>query len=250
MPDLQNALGVRYLEQTRFTREGLAAMARPQIEGAPVFKRYEGAPLTELPRSLDFHGGNLWQALSHRRSERRYDRSQQIDPSTLALLCWAMQGVTAQKGPYYLRTSPSAGALYPLETYVAVERVKGIEPGVYHLDVRAFGLSQIRPGSAGADVAAACLDQAFMTGAAVNVIWTSVHRRNMVKYGHRGMRYVLLDAGHACQNLLLAATALELAACPVAAFFDEELNDLLGVDGEEESAVYAASVGVKAPTQT
>jgi len=70
-------------------------------------------------------------------------------------------------------------------------------------------------------------------------------RRNFAKYGHRGLRYVLMDAGHICQNMLLAAEALNLGACPVAAFYDDELNRLLNLDGEEESVVYLASVGSK-----
>lgn len=67
----------------------------------------------------------------------------------------------------------------------------------------------------------------------------------MSKYGERGLRYLLLDAGHICQNLLLAAEALNLAACPVAAFFDWEMNELLNLDGEEETVLYLAPVGEK-----
>jgi len=92
---------------------------------------------------------------------------------------------------------------------------------------------------------AASLGQGMIRNSAAVFVWTAVLRRTMSKYGHRGLRYIFLDAGHICQNLLLAAEALGLGACPVAAFFDRELNSLLGVDGEEESAIYMAVVGRK-----
>ncbi len=90
---------------------------------------------------------------------------------------------------------------------------------------------------------AAAIHQEFLARAAAVFCWSAVFRRNMSKYGDRGMRYICMDAGHICQNLLLAATALGRPACPVAAFFDDELNAILGVDGEEEGALYLAAVG-------
>ncbi|MCL2340729.1 MAG: nitroreductase family protein, partial [Proteobacteria bacterium] len=77
-------------------------------------------------------------------------------------------------------------------------------------------------------------------------IWTAVLRRNFHKYGDRGLRYVFLDAGHICENLLLAAGAIGGGGCPVAAFFDEEVDAIVGIDGEEETALYLASVGWQA----
>ena len=91
----------------------------------------------------------------------------------------------------------------------------------------------------------ACLDQKFTAQAPVVFLWTGVFRRAMSKYGDRGMRYILLDAGHICQNLLLAAEAVGCGGCPIGAFYDNELNNLLQIGGEEESILYAASVGGK-----
>lgn len=161
----------------------------------------------------------------------------------LAFLLWAMQGVTAQAGPYLLRTAPSAGALSPIETYIAVDCVDGLDAGLFHFDVRNFQLEQLVDQSVSALVARGALDQGFVSKAAVTFIWSAVFRRNMVKYGHRGLRYIFLDCGHICQNLLLAAEGLGLKSCPVAAFYDEELNNLLDLDGVEESVVYLASLG-------
>ena len=97
----------------------------------------------------------------------------------------------------------------------------------------------------GNKVAEAALGQSFMAKAGLVFIWSAILRRNMSKYGHRGLRYIFMDAGHICQNLLLAAEALGLGACPVAAFYDDELNTLLGLDGAEESVIYMAAVGAK-----
>jgi SagB-type dehydrogenase family enzyme len=109
--------------------------------------------------------------------------------------------------------------------------------------VRDWCLETLQTGEFGTHLAKACLDQRFMAQAAFNVCWSAVLRRNMAKYGHRGMRYIFMEAGHVCQNLLLAAEGLELSACPVGAYFDQEVNDLFALDGEEESLIYFASVG-------
>lgn len=133
-----------------------------------------------------------------------------------------------------------------METYLAIERVDGLEPGIYHFAVQGFRLERLSSLPPGQLLAEACLGQGFMAQAPVNFIWTSIFRRTMAKYGHRGMRYILLDAGHICQNLLLAGGFLGLGGCPVAAFYDDEVNALLGVDGQEESVLYLASLGRKA----
>ena len=84
-----------------------------------------------------------------------------------------------------------------------------------------------------------------MENAAVNIIWTSIARRTLAKYGDRGGRYIFLDAGHICQNVLIAAEALSFGSCPVAAFYDQDVNNLLDIDGVEETAIYGASIGKK-----
>ena len=130
-----------------------------------------------------------------------------------------------------------------METYLLVLGVEGLPSGAYHFNVGDFCLELLREGDFAHQISQACLNQRFMGQSAVDFCWSAVFRRCMSKYGHRGLRYILMDAGHICQNLLLAAEALQLAACPVAAFFDDEVNTLFGLDGEEESAIYCASLG-------
>jgi SagB-type dehydrogenase family enzyme len=144
-----------------------------------------------------------------------------------------------------LRTAPSAGALYPIETYLAVDAVDGLKPGLYHLNVFGFHLERLNGQTRARDIARAALDQSFIADASVVFIWSAILRRTMSKYGHRGIRYIFMDAGHICQNLLLAAQAMDLSACPVAALYENELNSLLGLDGEEETVIYIAPVGVE-----
>ncbi len=242
MSELKKTTGYLFLQESKLARETIGSAARPAIPPAEPFKRYPSAEKVLLPRRWDGERTNIWQVLQHRRSARRYTQGT-ISLADLALLLWASQGVTAQAGPYYLRTAPSAGALYPIETYVAADRVSGVEPGLFHFDVRGFQLERLESGRVIKRVAAAALDQAFVSSASVVFIWSAVLPRTMSKYGNRGLRYVFMDAGHVCQNLLLAADALGLGACPVGALFDDELNEILGVDGQEETAVYIAPVG-------
>jgi SagB-type dehydrogenase family enzyme len=144
---------------------------------------------------------------------------------------------------YALRSAPSAGALYPIETYLSIQMVEGVEPGIYHYDVRQHELDLLRPGDFRAAVAEAALDQDFLAEAAVVFAWTAVFARSKWKYKERAYRYVYLDAGHIAQNVALAAVALGLGSCQIAALYDDEVNAVLGVDGKEESIVYMTALG-------
>ncbi len=240
MPDYLRSLGFTFLEGTKLSREDLFR-EREEISPAAYFKSYPEAPRLKLPRP-DFPPADLFEALLHRRSERIY-RPAALSLKELVLLLWASQGVTARAGRYLLRTAPSAGALYPVETYLAVHRVEGIPPGLYHLEIREWALEELARGNYGAELKEAALGQGFCETAAVVFVWSGVPRRTMSKYGSRGVRYLFMDVAHICQNLLLSAEALGLAACPIGAFFDEEMNALFGLDGTEETVIYLATVG-------
>lgn len=243
MPDLKRSSGFRYVADTKFKRETLGSRARPHIKSGATFKRFPEAKNLILPRTWPEESDSLWNLLQRRRSRRKFS-DKPVSLQELARLLWAAQGITARAGTHFLRTSPSAGALYPIETYVAAERVDGVAKGIYHFNVAEFQLEQIRTSeSIGEEVAHAALDQTFIAAGAATFIWSAVFRRNMSKYGNRGGRYLFMDAAHICQNLLLAAESLGLAACPVAAFYDDELNDMLDLDGDEESVLYLAVTG-------
>lgn len=244
MPELKETSGFQYLKGTRFDRLTIANRQRPVIAEVDTFKRYPRAQKIALPRTWKLDEERLVPLLQSRRSLRRYS-AEPLSLEHLAFLLWAAQGITAQAGRYLFRTAPSAGALYPIETYINAHSIQGLAAGLYHFDAEHFALDRLTDGDQSEAVAHACLDQGFMTQAPVIFLWTGVLRRAMHKYGDRGLRYILLDAGHICQNMLIAAEAVGCGGCPVAALYDDEINQLLRIDEQEESALYAAAVGKK-----
>jgi SagB-type dehydrogenase family enzyme len=172
---------------------------------------------------------SLERTLAGRRSVRRYGP----DALTLAeagQLLWAAQGVTHRDGK---RTSPSAGALHPLEAYLVADRVADLEPGVYGYQPLGHRLSEVSSGRVLSDLAASAWGQDWIAGAAAAIALSAVYARTSERYGERGQRYVHMEAGHAAQNVLLQATALDLSAVVVGAFDDVEIARLLGGDPAE-----------------
>lgn len=235
-------IGQSYLKETRYSRAGLGERRR-SYPPAPPYKEYpQAAQRLPIRPQRDFPPADLWEALARRRSLRTYyDRP--LTQDELAALVWATQGVTLATRTYLLRTAPSAGALYPVETYLAVHKVEEVPPGIWHLNLPDFALELLREADTRQALVQAGLGQKFLGDAAVVFIWTGILNRARCKYRERAIRYIFLDAGHICQNLMLAATALNLGCCPVGAFFDEEVEALVGADGQEEVALYLAAVG-------
>ncbi len=238
----ETGIARRYLEETRYRRRTMKerSLAYPR---APLYKEYpEAGPRLSLDPESGRREADLWQCLARRRSQRHYlDRP--LTRAELAALLWATQGITGSMGGYHFRASPSAGALYPVETYLAVHRVEGVTPGIWHFQVLDFALELIAAGDFRQPLVAAGLAQDFLGEAGAVFIWTGILNRGRWKYRERAVRYLFLDAGHICQNLMLAATALGLGVCPVGAFFDEEVESLVQVDERQEVALYLASVG-------
>lgn len=203
------------------------------------YLRVGDAPVINLPTVAAPPGMTVARALEQRRSLREYaDRALSADE--LAWVVHAATGITSSQGR---RTAPSAGGLYPLETYVAVRSVAGIDPGVYHVDVRAQALEPVREGSVAGDLMVAGLGQDFLRQAPVVLVLTGLFQRSRWKYRERHYRYVCWEGGHVTQNVYLAAESLGLGACMVGAFFDGMVNDLVGADGRREAALGLVAVG-------
>ncbi|MBL7140151.1 MAG: SagB/ThcOx family dehydrogenase [Planctomycetes bacterium] len=233
-----------YQNGTAYRREGLPAKDPHWQQGVGPFKSYAegGARVLALQRPSTWPKADLWETLGARRSHRRFAEGP-LAQQDLMLLLWAAQGIT-QPGPWPFRTAPSAGALYPVETYVCAARVEGIRPGVYHWELPEGRLALVAGrNDVSAAARSACLGQDMVSQAAATFVWSAVWARSGQKYGDRALRYVYLDAGHLAENLHLAATALGLGACMIGAFLDDAMNDLVGVDGDDEAVVYAACVG-------
>ncbi len=236
-------IGKSYQDLTRYVRgalprHGLDWDAKPSLR-----KEYPNAIKTvELPSPEIDGGPPLWKTLQERRSERSYAR-EPITIQQLSQLLWATQGTTGEISHTKFRTAPSAGALYPVETYLVVNRVDGLAPGLYHYAALDGVLRLLREGDLGQEAAAAALDQQMAKNAAVVFIWTAIPERAKWKYLERAYRYIYLDAGHIAQNLYLAAGGLGLGCCAIAALYDDEANGLVGVDGTSETVIYMCAVG-------
>ncbi len=243
MDQKREGMGDLYHRETRYRR---GAMPRGGLNWA-----HEPSPYKEFPhllkhyqiRPLDQRSGKpIWEVIGQRRSMREFSR-QSITFSELSQMVWATQGITSNARGFGFRATPSAGALYPIETYMVVNRVEEMSPGIYHYNVKKAELVLLKEGDFGSDLCHAGLGQEMLEEAASVFIWTAVVERSKWKYRERAYRYVYMDVGHIGQNLYLAATALNLGCCTVGAFFDEEVDHLIGVDGKEEISVYLGAIG-------
>jgi SagB-type dehydrogenase family enzyme len=238
----KKGLAFSYVQGTKYYRERSPRDDLGSIPTPERFKTYREAEKLQLPQPDLSEPADLWQCLAKRRSERN-TTPDPLRIEELSKLLWAAQGVTARAGMHLLRTAPSAGALYPFENYLYIDRVEGVPQGIYHFDVAEFALARLQEGDFNQQITAASLGQPVVRKAAVVIIWTAVMLRCMVKYRDRAVRYIAMDLGHVCQNVQLAATALGFGSCPIGAFFDDEINTLLELDGEEETALYMVTVG-------
>lgn len=237
-------IGDIFQQETKYTPERLRGHSLDWSHRPPPFKNHESPILIiPLPEPEITDGPNLWTILNTRRSRRTYDVQRPISLETLSVLLWAIQGVTAIYGDTYFRTAPSAGGLYPVETYLNIRLVEGLESGIYHFRPQAFDLEFLKKGDYSRELAEAALGQGMVMNAQVTFIWTAIVERSKWKYRQRAYRYIYLDAGHIAQNLYLAGEAVRLGVCAIGALFDEEVNRLIGVDGINETVIYMASVG-------
>ena len=195
----------------------------------------------ELPAPSTSGGKPINEVLAKRRSVRKYSGT--LPLNDLSQLLWAGQGVTRRLGNYLLRTAPSAGALYPVETYLLANKVDTLPIGLYRYDVESHQLVEFRMGNLGPAMAQAALNQNMVSDAPVTFIWTMVPSRSTWKYKERAFRYTCLDAGHIAQNVALAAVSLGYGSCQIAAFIDDKVNHLMGLDVEEETAIYMTTIG-------
>jgi len=238
----KEGLAFRYIQGTKYHRDKSLKDDLGPIPAVRSIKNYPDAQRFDLPKPDLSHSADLWQCLSRRRSKRD-TTPDPLSLNELATLLWAAQGVTARVGTHLLRTAPSAGALYPFETYLYVDHVDDTPRGLYHLDVSDFALERLKEGNFNREMTSACLGQPVVRRAAVVFIWTAMMLRCMVKYRDRAVRYIPMDLGHVCQNVQLAATAMNLGSCPIGAFFDDDINRLLEIDGEDETALYLITIG-------
>lgn len=182
----------------------------------------------KLPQPKTEGTVSVEQAIKQRRTVRAF-LQQALDLNQLSQLLWAAHGITENNG--FKRAAPSAGALYPMDVYVVVGQnsVMQIEAGVYHYEPRGHFLSLIAKSDLRDVIVRASLSQAWIAKAPISFIITAEYKRVTVKYGKRGVRYAMIEAGHMGQNLFLQAGAMGFKAGIVGAFHDKELIDVMNI---------------------
>jgi SagB-type dehydrogenase family enzyme len=187
---------------------------------------------------------DLLTAIGMRESHRRFLPAP-LSLQELSLLLWATQGVRrVVHESAVLRTVPSAGCRHPFETYFAAFRVDGLAPALYrYLPLEHALLLEKAPEQLAPSLVAAAHGQGFVAQAAGCFIWTAIPARTEWRYAEASYKVIALDAGHVCQNLYLACEAVGAGTCAIAAYRQDLMDELLGVDGDEEFTVYMAPVG-------
>jgi SagB-type dehydrogenase family enzyme len=196
-----------------------------------------------LPPPQTSQGPPLWETIRARASRRLYQRDE-IGLGAVSQLLWAGRGIRDERSNILLRTTPSGGGCYPIESYLCVHNVCSVEPGLYYHDLSRHALIPVKLGDLRSRIAAATHGQKICASAAVVFIWTAVVERSTSLCGERAYRYLYIEAGHIAQNTAIAAVALGLGSCQIGGFCDDALSDMLQLDGEHEPVVYLTAVGI------
>ncbi len=238
----------------QFTTDQQRGLPRPELQNPiPV-----NAQLFELVPPDQFTIGQTptVDVIRSRKSHRIYTK-EALSREELSFLLWATQGVreivTEEGITYVKRTVPSAGNRHPIETYINIHRVEGFQPGLYRYLPLDHSLvqqkldpslpEQVKRGSRNQNSQTDDDPYYFIKEAAVVFIWTAIPYRSEWRYHKAAARLIALDAGHICQNLYIAAGAIGAGTCAVGAFNQTQMNEVIGVDGEDEFVLYMAPVG-------
>ena len=247
-------------EQLRVFLKGYAGDWREDTEqsrgisGPPLLKDVpEDGVIIDLvePETLSLGDAELAEMIVQRRSTRQFSNVP-LNNEELSFLLWCTQGITStikdDRGEilHHLRTVPSGGARHPLVTYLAIHRVDGIRPGIYRYLPGAHALLLVDiPSDLSATITRLCYGLAYPGEASVVFIWAAMPYRTEWRYGYIAHRMIAMDAGHVCQNLYLAAESIGSGVCAMLAYDQQGMDNLIGVDGNNEFTIYLAAVGKK-----
>jgi len=241
---MSSPIGPEFIEKTKHRNLGPS----DQQMGAsppPLQTKFDQAgKIISLPAgTID---SDFKKIIDTRTSVRSY-RKIPLTQDELSFLLWCTQGVKQIEAPFHtFRTVPSAGARHALETYLLINNVESLSPGLYRFLALEHQLKEfIINDEIAQHITRACLGQSFIKNSAATFIWTAVPHRMTWRYQQRGYRYLFIDVGHVCQNLYLSAESIDCGVCAVAAYDDDALNDLLQLDGKSQFTIYLASVGKK-----
>jgi SagB-type dehydrogenase family enzyme len=218
-------------------------IASPPIE-KPFPAVAQRIDLVPAGKMQDISTMDVFAAIANRRSRRAF-KHVPLTLKELSFLLWATQGIRKIAAPgTAFRVVPSAGCRHAFETYLCVLNVAGLEEGIYrYLPIEHQLLLTSQPADLHLLLSKAALGQDFVGKAAVTFIWTTIPYRMEWRYNMAAHKVIAIDAGHVCQNLYTACEAINAATCAVAAYHQELMDNLLGVDGNEEFVIYLAPVG-------
>lgn len=239
---MNKGIGDKFQQDTKYSRYSMGGGGLDWNAQIELYKSYPNSKKVRLDKPEILPDLTLDDILKKRKSIRNFSEKP-INKQQLSFLLWASTGIQREELGFEFRTAPSAGALYPVETYLVLNNVKEIPKGVYHYSIKDHSLEELKTGDFSIEIYKAALDQVMCRYAAVVFIWSAIFNRSKWKYGERAYRYIYLDAGHIAENLALASASLSLGSCQIAALFDDEVNKVIGVDGENESVIYMSVVG-------
>ena len=235
--------GDNFQQKSKYVRNMLPRHQLDWVNKPGSYKTYLNAVKSiKLPEPEFNNETPFWQVILNRQSVRKFS-NESISLTHLSLLLFGMTGLTRIFPQSAFRTVPSAGGLYPIEVYMVINNVEGIEQGIYHYNIPKHSLELLKEGDFRTDIMNGCLDQKMAYNSAVDFVWTAIIERSKWKYLQRCYRYIYLDAGHIGQSFYLIADALGLGACTIGAIYDDEINSLLEIDGVNETAIYVGVVG-------
>lgn len=241
--------GYEFVEETKYDHISESDQSKNKAQPPYEIPLEMGKTLIDLPepKLITFGEYDLRRAIEERRSVRRYSEDS-LSLEELSYLLWLTQGVKEinEKRAVTLRTVPSAGCRHPLETYLSISRVDGLEPGLYRFAASTHQLVVLQVEEMfNNKLTEVCLKQRQVQTSAVTFIWAAVPYRMVWRYSERSYRYLYLDAGHVCQNLHLAAESINCGICAIGAYDDDGADKLLGFTPPEMFVIYMASLGRK-----
>ncbi len=205
-----------------------------------LYKGYPRLPAIKLPAVKKLHVP-LGQALTKRHSFREFNTNQHLTSVQISTLLNYSVGLKKNRNLSESRFYPSAGARYPIETYLFIRDTHYLEPALYHYYLRTHCLEKLYSYEEASLLD--CFSQRWVKKAHGLIVLTALFDRNTVKYGNRGYRHVLAEAGHIAQNIYLISAALKIHCCAIGGYIDSKLNKLIDIDGLTETVVYVLAIG-------
>lgn len=238
---IDNFLAGTTIEQNKVTPMMEGSAPPPAEKAIPLDAKLITLPEPEMFPDMPV---NFLELIELRSTIRQYN-GEDLTIKELSFLLWCTQGVKMSRpNNGSARTVPSAGSRHAFETYLYIQHVKGIRPGLYRYLAFEHSLMLVKTAEELNEKFFSAFRPKNMTQhSAVMFIWSAISKRMDNVFGTRAYRYLFLDAGHVCQNLYLAAQTIKVGVCAIGAYSDDKLNEALDFDGKDEWAIYAASVG-------